>query len=523
MVFRRIRSSLLLRTTLVVLGAVLVVCLVALALAGRIAYHWELGHQREAMEAQLDGVESLASAACFAEDRPLAEQIVNQLVATRSVQTAILRTQASVLAQANRAEATLDHAPTPLSRAIRSPFFKEVQVGELVLVPDFKEAERLGARTANLLRAVVLCLAVALGLTLALVVQRTIIRPISSLSDRLHRLNPEKGILLSRARDHDQDEIGQLAQDVNAILERLMMALRHERDLGEQLGLDQIKMQSLIQNVGTGIFLVNPEGTLEAWTPALLRMLGLENMPLARGAEIRPLFESCGAPVGECLARCRAQGSQVMEVFRVRGTGGDGHRWLQLCLDPIEKGWIQGLLEDVTSFRNATEAAQQLALRDSLTGVLNRLGAEQALADRFARKCSGLALIMLDLDHFKEVNDTYGHEAGDEVLRQVAARLETTVRRADLVARLGGDEFIIILEAIASEADVLDIAQKLITAINLPIHFPGGGQARVGGSLGIVLQDPSEPPSRLVLLKRADMAMYQAKQAGRNCARLFRS
>jgi len=398
-----------------------------------------------------------------------------------------------------------------------------VQLGELVLVPDLGEAERLAARTASLLRMVVFCLTAALGLTLAFVVRRTIILPIAALSHRLHLLAPETGALLTGIRSHERDELGQLVRDVNALLERLMEALRQERLQGEQRALEHMKTQSLIQNAGTGMFLVNAEATLEAWTPAFLRMLEREQPLPVRGAELLPLFGDSGALVRDCLARCRFGARQVVEVFRVGNAGAEGHRWLQLCLDPMEKGWIQGLLEDVTALRGPTETAgaRQLAVRDPLTGLLNRLGAEQAMADLFFRNRGGLALVMVDLDQFQAVNDSFGHEAGDAVLRQVAARLQASLRHTDLVARLGGDEFIAVLDNMTNESLLQDLARKLIAAINLPIALPGGGEVQVGCSLGLVLQEPGSVLSRTVLLKRADTAMYLAKQAGRNCARLF--
>jgi|GEM_PF-2417211 diguanylate cyclase (GGDEF)-like protein len=519
MIQLRIRASLLLRTTLVVVGLTLVIGLLALALAGRVAGRWELAHQLEVMGAQADGVESVAGAACFVEDRALAGQIVQRLVGTRTIQAAVLRSRTGILAQASRGGASKAAESRSLSRSIPSPFFKEVQVGQLDLVPDLGEAERQGARTAVLLRMVVFCLAAALGLALAFTIQRSIIRPIALLSDRLHRLQAESGALLDPPPGHDRDEIGRLVWDVNFLLGRLVGAIRNEHALSERVLLDQGKVQAILNNVSAGVFVADRKGALEAWTPAFLRMLGLEHG--IRGIGLPSLFGEAGVLVGRCLDRCRATGAKVTELVRVREADGGDHRWYRLSLDPIEADAIQGQLEDVTALRNATDAAQELALRDTLTGALNRLGAENALAERLGKGCSGLALMMADLDFFKLVNDTFGHDAGDEVLRQVTMRMAAQLRDTDVVARLGGDEFLLILDDLEDEALALDIALKVIQAIGAPISLPGGLATQVGASIGIVLHDAMATPSRRILLKRADLAMYQAKQAGRNCARVF--
>jgi diguanylate cyclase (GGDEF)-like protein len=518
----RIRSSLLLRTLLAVVAVAMVVGLLALGAAGRIASRWERAHQREAMEAQVDGVESDASAACFVEDKGLAAQIVTRLVATRNIQGATLRSRTAVLAEASRGDSAPAPGPLAVVRRINSPFFSEVQVGELALVPDLGEAAKLGARTAFLVRMVVLCLTAALALAIALTVQRSILVPIASLSRRLHRLQAETGATLTPPHGHDGDEIGQLVTDVNALVERLVIVVEHERMLSGKLALDQRKMQALLDHVGTGIFVVNGGGTLEAWTPAFVRMLGLESHGLTRGAAVPELFGGCAGQVEQCLARSRANGSQASEILRVQAGEETAPRWFQLSFDPVAADWIQGLLEDVTAFRDATDAAQQRAVRDPLTGVLNRLGMEEALAERFANGHIGLSLMMVDLDHFKQVNDTHGHGAGDEVLRQATGRMSALLRRSDQVARLGGDEFLLILDSLEDETIALAIARKLIDAIGVPISLPSGEWTRVGASIGIVLQESHETPSRQTLLKRADLALYQAKQAGRNCARVFR-
>lgn len=177
---------------------------------------------------------------------------------------------------------------------------------------------------------------------------------------------------------------------------------------------------------------------------------------------------------------------------------------------------------DITERKHLEMQLQHQSDHDYLTGLPNRTGLkrqlEMALA-RTRRSNKPLALMFLDLDHFKEVNDTLGHAAGDQLLQEVARRLLNTVRKTDTVARLGGDEFVVVLEdlAAASEKHAADIASKLIETIGRPFEL-GEHQARVSVSIGVVVDNTANPVN--TLMEQADAAMYQAKQQGRSDFRL---
>lgn len=162
------------------------------------------------------------------------------------------------------------------------------------------------------------------------------------------------------------------------------------------------------------------------------------------------------------------------------------------------------------------------ATHDSLTGISNRPAAIteiQAVMHRGERTGANTALLFIDLNEFKTVNDSHGHEAGDEVLRQVASRLALGLRSGDSVARLGGDEFVVIAEGIADVADATELAQRLIDAIAQPIDI-GATPVTIGAAVGIAmsLDGPEEP---LSLLGRADAAMYRAKHHERSAIEIF--
>jgi diguanylate cyclase (GGDEF)-like protein len=165
-----------------------------------------------------------------------------------------------------------------------------------------------------------------------------------------------------------------------------------------------------------------------------------------------------------------------------------------------------------------TAELEALLLRDVLTGLPNRRALLDALpeamgrARRVGRPC---ALLFLDMDGFKAVNDSHGHEEGDELLRQFGARLTQGVRKTDIVARLAGDEFVVVLEMLTDAAHAEETAHKLLERLQEP-YVLRGATVTVGASIGIALHRPGDPPDLDALLARADHAMYAVKRTGKN-------
>jgi two-component system cell cycle response regulator len=179
---------------------------------------------------------------------------------------------------------------------------------------------------------------------------------------------------------------------------------------------------------------------------------------------------------------------------------------------------VRLLHEAAGSYAKALEA---LALNDPLTGLANRrlLGERMAMALVHARRSkSAMAVLYLDLDGFKAINDTLGHGAGDELLKMVAARLIATVREADTVARLGGDEFAIVLWQVKGSDDAGIAASKVIKSVSLP-YVLAGRPASVTASAGVAIY-PDNGNDTDALLKSADEALYKAKRAGKNTYRI---
>jgi diguanylate cyclase (GGDEF)-like protein/PAS domain S-box-containing protein len=202
--------------------------------------------------------------------------------------------------------------------------------------------------------------------------------------------------------------------------------------------------------------------------------------------------------------------------------------WNELHIAPIsdlsrhETTHFVSVINDVSERIHYQQAIEHQATHDNLTGLANRTllhdRISQAIA--FARRSSrSVAVMLLDLDHFKRVNDAYGHSAGDDLLKEVSSRLRTCVRESDTVARLGGDEFVIVLADLTAADDVDAIAAKITESLAKPIMI-GENESYVGASIGISLF-PRDGEHGETLLRNADMAMYRVKEHGRNSVRTF--
>jgi diguanylate cyclase (GGDEF)-like protein len=183
---------------------------------------------------------------------------------------------------------------------------------------------------------------------------------------------------------------------------------------------------------------------------------------------------------------------------------------------------VYGLTHDMTRLKETEEKLSRLARIDSLTGIANRRMFVELLhqaIERSRRHGARLALAYLDIDLFKKINDNHGHAVGDEVLKEFARRLQSTVRATDSVARLSGDEFVIIFDDIHGDADGRALAEKVVAAIRQPFHV-GGSELAITTSVGVCLYEGATQTQEQ-LLANADHALYEAKRRGRDGVAVF--
>ncbi len=229
--------------------------------------------------------------------------------------------------------------------------------------------------------------------------------------------------------------------------------------------------------------------------------------------------------VREAMSRMlAADGRGAALEFRLR-TGSGDIRWVENRYTPIRDAQgrleeVEGIIIDITERKAAEEKIAAMARTDGLTGLANRNTFNERLNMAFAATRRGgapFAVFYMDLDRFKSINDTLGHAAGDELLKETASRLRRVTRETDLVARLGGDEFAVLQMDIREAANAGDLARSIQNEMARPLHIDGN-ELRVSCSIGICPWSPKDrdPESMLV---QADLALYRAKEDGRNCYR----
>jgi diguanylate cyclase (GGDEF)-like protein/PAS domain S-box-containing protein len=294
------------------------------------------------------------------------------------------------------------------------------------------------------------------------------------------------------------------------------------RRLVRQIEASEVRYRGLADTATDGILSIDRDGCVHFANPAARRMFGLGAPPL--DVHVSELF-----PDGEIEAALRRASDGERDragVTRVRARRRDGLEFPAEVSFGEPRGEaleiLSLILRDVTARMEAERQIEQLAYHDALTALPNRTlfrdRLEQGIS-RASRDSGGLALLFIDLDEFKLINDSLGHSRGDAVLSEVGARLRSCLRASDTAARLGGDEFIVSLQPVDDPAAAGRVAGKILAAIARPIPLEGESLF-VTGSIGIAMY-PSDGTDGESLLRAADIAMYRAKEHGSNTFEFF--
>ncbi|MBB4200064.1 diguanylate cyclase (GGDEF)-like protein [Rhodoblastus sphagnicola] len=279
-----------------------------------------------------------------------------------------------------------------------------------------------------------------------------------------------------------------------------------------------------LNNMPIGICMADEHGVLTVVNDRLSTMFGIE-LDLT-GCPVRQLAEEIASAAkladGKRAAFIADIGRLFNAPFSKPLVAVLGERIFEVRCHAMDEGGRLIVIDDVTATRRASQKIERMAMYDSLTGLSNRLRFRDQLA-MTVQACSEsnltFSVLFVDLDAFKEVNDTLGHPMGDKLLCEVAERLTATVRAGSLVARFGGDEFAIILAPTVGPQDLDAICSRLIAATSAPYHIEGHSMV-VGASIGAA-SFPRDASTGEAIIKCADLALYRSKALGRSCFRQF--
>ncbi len=303
-------------------------------------------------------------------------------------------------------------------------------------------------------------------------------------------------------------------------VERIRMTER-EQAASAALRVSEQRARAVLDTAANGIITIDRLGRVESMNPAAERMFGYPSA-LVVGSNVSMLMpESVGRDHDSYLQRFHRTGERrVIGHYReVVGRRRDGTTFpLEVAVSDVgaDVGLFTGVLKDVTERKEFEERLAHQAVHDPLTGLANRtllLEHLEHVRARLPRHPGIVALLFVDLDRFKLVNDTLGHDAGDEVLTTIARLLRKAVRPEDMVARVGGDEFVVICSDLADPSEVEAIAQRVSQSLNVPQRVRGR-EVFLSASVGVVFTDNAARTGS-ELLQDADAAMYQAKEQRR--------
>ncbi|MHB8713200.1 MAG: putative bifunctional diguanylate cyclase/phosphodiesterase [Trichloromonadaceae bacterium] len=358
-------------------------------------------------------------------------------------------------------------------------------------------------------------LAVATALSLGLLIAAHIARPILQLQIWAERLGQgEPGLrILPRSRD----EVGELAKTFNQMAIRIEAAQNQTSEARNYLA-------GIIRSLGDALFVLTPSGTIRSSNPASATLLGISEADLIG----RPFAELLAAPAdaAQLLQQILHPTAKTSIETHLRSHKGDFIP-VELSSSRLEStagedGEVVCIAHNLSARWEAEATICQLAYFDSLTGLPNRTLLQDRLTQSLARaqrENTPLAVLYLDLDRFKDINDTLGHDNGDLFLQTVAQRLQGCIRKSDTLARIGGDEFIILLGCARDERNVAFVAEHLRALLAPPIRL-GDQDLFPTSSIGIALY-PHDGETAELLLKHAEMAMYSAKAKGKNAHQFF--
>jgi diguanylate cyclase (GGDEF)-like protein len=368
-------------------------------------------------------------------------------------------------------------------------------------------------------------------------VHRLLAQQVAKAADEARSLDLERlyGLVSGAYEEYDRDRrrtdrsMSLMIEELDAVnrsLERTIVERTGELRAREQdLEAQNLRFDAAISNMSQGLLMFDADARLLICNDRYFEMYGLRSADAAPGYGLRQLIDLriangtfSGDPdqyVDTLLASVKAgrPSSQLVEI-------GDG-RTIAVVNQPMSGGGWVATHEDITERRRAEMKIAHMARHDALTDLPNRVLLRERLGEALAHVERGqrLAVLCLDLDQFKNVNDTLGHAIGDELLRMVAGRLRGCVRDTDTISRVGGDEFSIIQADITDATDAERLARRISDSVSAPYDLHGH-LVVVNTSIGIALA-PADGTEANDLLKNADMALYGAKADGRGVYKFF--
>jgi diguanylate cyclase (GGDEF)-like protein len=387
-------------------------------------------------------------------------------------------------------------------------------------------AENLGQ--GQLLLALLIVLAAGSAVAAAWLLMRGIVRPLTALTSHVSEVgrsgNPDE--LHDAAICESSDEFGELARSFNHMMRELMQARQNLIEASDvEIAQQAERLETALTSLSLGVSMYDGDQRLIISNRAYAEIYSLPPEQIRPGIMLKQIVDlriARGSHYGDPAVFVRGaqnsfEGLRGSDAIVELANG----KMIRILRQPLSTGGWVAIHEDITERRRVEAKIAHMAKHDALTNLPNRVLLRESLNNAVKEAGEGnfLAVHCIDLDQFKNVNDTLGHPIGDALLREVTDRLLTCVSEGDTIARLGGDEFAILQIGIANPEQAADLAQHVIEAVGAPYHIDEH-QIGIGASVGIALL-PGDGEGPDDLLKNADLALYRAKEDGRGNYKFF--
>lgn len=461
-------------------------------------------------------VRNSASVAAYLDNQELANEVTQGLSDNDIVAGVELSSQTGMHIISGDVSAVDDNKSIQFS--LSSPFLPDEHAGRVIIHPNHVLIEE-SARKAAISQAITITAhSTVIVILVIFLVNVRLTNPLKQLIVALHQIVPGSDTRLDCPKRNKDDEIGLLVMDINQLLRATQNTIDGERRLREYMETLERRFRLIFEKASSGIVLINDKGKIILHNPSFEQMIPKTLFDKLDSIPFEDLFAD-RSKVYDALKKAPLQVAPVTLDLQI--ISDDETLWLHALMSSVidEHGnqLTECILYDISERAQRELQTKQEAERDPLTQVLNRRGGEKRIDEALEEgkisnnKC---ALLLIDLDKFKPINDTYGHDAGDKVLVTVSKRLNNVLRKTDTVIRWGGDEFLILVQQVNDELDPHAVCEKLLESLKLSIDI-GDRDVQIGASIGVSIF-PDHSNDRDELIELADKAMYQVKQKGRD-------
>jgi len=507
------KNGLVIRLAIIVIFAASAVGFLATQVFYRITYLNELSLSKDKIEQLHTTVSSTTSIATYLEDEELVTEVVNGLVSNDIVKSVEIKTK-SLSVSSKQHEKAVDS----IEFQLYSPFEAERSVGSLTITPDLLHIEKR-AQEISFDNSLAIFIQASIVTIIIIIVAYTVItQPILTIERRLHNIVPGTNERVETPNHHNKSEIGSLVVDINSLLDKTENQLEQERNLRDEVERLSKHFRTLFEKSTSSIILTEPKGNILLYNEAFASLLKRLNLPLKKsyGPYLKELFLE-QHQLNNLVEIAFGNEEIASGEFKLVNKATDEAVWVQTIVTSSiaedYKEHYQITLHDISKRKLQIDKLDKKASTDELTKLLNRRGAEQKI-NSLIQSETQFALVLLDLNKFKPINDIYGHEAGDDILIHVASQLTKGLRHRDILSRWGGDEFIIVLPNLP-QAELTEITLKIKEHIEAPLYIPAQNiSLSVSASMGGTFF-PDDQLTLKAIIENADKAMYWSKEKQR--------